>query len=62
MRSADSAPLEWHVDADAGIPDAVVAAAARGVPIVAHVSAGARIDGWIAELLEECATVVRYGV
>ena len=53
--------VEWRVDHDSPIPAEVAAAAARGVPIVAIVPAGAAIDGWAAELLEECAEVVRYG-
>ena len=61
MRFADPSPLDWHVDAGGGIPAEVAAAAARGVPIVAHLAPGAAIDGWVAELLEECAAVVRYG-
>ena len=62
MRSADSAPVDWHVRPDASIPPEVAAAAAEGLPIVAHLSVGAFIDGWAAELLEECVSVVRYGV
>lgn len=61
MRRADTAPVEWHLDAEGGIPAEVAAAASRGLPIVAHVGPDARIDGWAAELLEECAAVVRYG-
>lgn len=54
-------PVEWHLGAEPGIPVEVAAAAERGAPIVAHVPADANIDGWAAELLEECAAVVRYG-
>ena len=61
MRLSDTAPIEWHVRAEDGIPADVAAAAAHGVPIVAHVAPDARIDGWAAELLEECVAVVRYG-
>jgi hypothetical protein len=53
-------PIDWHLDDDGTIPPAVADAAARGVPIVAHVRDDAAIDAWAAELLEECATVVRY--
>ena len=49
--------VEWQVGE--GIPPEVSAAAARGVPIVALVPPGAAIDGHAAELLEECAAVVR---
>ena len=61
MRIADNEPVEWHIRADPVIPAEVAAAAAHGVPIVAHLSPGAFIDGWAAELLEECVSVVRYG-
>ena len=53
-------PIDWHVEDGDEIPPAVADAAARGVPIVAHVREDAAIDAWAAELLEECATVVRY--
>ncbi|HEX8205643.1 MAG TPA: hypothetical protein VF587_06260 [Solirubrobacteraceae bacterium] len=49
--------VEWHVEE--GIPPEIAAAAERGVPVVALVPAGAAIDGHAAELLEECAVVVR---
>ena len=49
--------VEWRVGEE--IPAEVSAAAARGVPIVALVPPGAAIDGHAAELLEECAAVVR---
>jgi hypothetical protein len=52
--------VDWHVTDGGGIPPAVVEAAERGVPIVAHVAQDAPLDAWAAELLEECATVVRY--
>ena len=61
MRSASPPAVEWHVCGDGHIPAEVADAAARGVPIIAHVARGVPIDGFIAELLEECATVVRYG-
>ena len=61
MRFADTHPVEWHLRPDAAIPAEVAAAAADGRPIVAHLSRGAFIDGWAAELLEECVSVVRYG-
>ena len=50
--------VEWRVD-DEQIPPEVSAAVARGVPVVALVPDGAAIDGHAAELLEECAAVVR---
>lgn len=50
--------VEWRVD-DSEIPHEVSAAAARGVPIVALVPDGVAIDGHAAELLEECAAVIR---
>ena len=53
--------VEWRVGEDPEIPPEVTAAAARGVPVVALVPAGASIDGQAAELLEECAAVVRGG-
>lgn len=51
--------VEWRVGDDTQIPPEVTSAAARGVPIVALVPAGTAIDGQAAELLEECAAVVR---
>ena len=60
MQVADT-QIEWHVAPGVGIPADVQAAAARGIPIVAHVRVDAPIDGWAAELLDECVTVVRYG-
>ena len=51
--------VEWRVGDDREIPPEVSSAAARGVPIVALVPAGAAIDGHAAELLEECAAVFR---
>ncbi len=51
--------VEWRVGDDSQIPPEVSAAAERGVPIVALVPEGAAIDGHEAELLEECAAVVR---
>ena len=53
--------VEWHVGHDSRIPPEVADAAARGVPIFAVVEPGAAIDGHAAELLEECASVVRRG-
>ncbi|HEX8122791.1 MAG TPA: hypothetical protein VF549_16175 [Solirubrobacteraceae bacterium] len=53
--------VTWHVEREAAIPPDIADAAARGVPIVAHVPRDARIDGRVAELLDECAQVVRYG-
>jgi hypothetical protein len=62
MRSPSSEHVEWHVHReDDRVPEAVADAAARGVPIVAHVPRDAPLDGWMAELLEECAAVIRYG-
>jgi hypothetical protein len=52
--------VTWNVDREAAIPPDVAEAAALGIPIVARIARDARIDGWAAELLEECATVVRY--
>ena len=60
MQVADK-QIEWHVAPGVGIPADVQAAATRGIPIVAHVRADAPIDGWVAELLDECAAVVLYG-
>ena len=61
MRSPTSIrPVQWDVGEGTTIPAAVADAAARGLPIVAHVPDDAAIDGWAAELLEECAQVVRY--
>ena len=60
MRPPEISPVEWHVGLDAGIPAEVAAAAERGLPIVAHVPRGAALDHWAAELLEECASVIRY--
>jgi len=60
MRFPDIPIVEWRLGAEAAIPAEVADAAARGVPIVAHVARDAAIDGWAAELLEECAAVVRY--
>jgi hypothetical protein len=54
-------PVTWHVDREAAIPPDIAEAATLGIPIVAHVAPDARIDGWVAELLDECAEVVRYG-
>ena len=54
--------VEWRVGEDPEIPPEVTAAAARGVPVVALVPEGASIDGHAAELLEECAAVVRDGL
>lgn len=51
--------VEWRVGDESDIPPEVSAAAARGVPIVALVPDGAAIDGHAAELLEECAAVIR---
>jgi hypothetical protein len=51
--------VEWRVGDDSEIPVEVSAAAARGVPVVALVPEGAAIDGHAAELLEECALVIR---
>ena len=51
--------VEWLVDRDSRIPSEVAAAAARGVPIVAIVPSDVPIDARAAELLEECAAVVR---
>jgi hypothetical protein len=53
--------VEWRVGDDPQIPPEVTAAAERGVPVVALVPAGTAIDGQAAELLEECAAVVRGG-
>lgn len=53
-------PVQWDVADGNTIPPAVAEAAARGLPIVAHVPDDAAIDGWAAELLEECCAVVRY--
>ena len=53
--------LEWRVGRDSSVPPEVADAAARGVRILAIVPPDAPIDGWAAELLEECAEVVRYG-
>lgn len=61
MLTAETAPVDWHLGADAAIPAEVAAAAAHGRPIVAHLASDAHIDGWAAELLEECVAVVRYG-
>ena len=61
MRTADTSPVQWHVRPDGTIPDDVAAAAERGLPIVAHLPPDARLVSWVAELLEECAAVVRYG-
>jgi hypothetical protein len=58
MRTPEA--IDWHVSDDGRIPAGVADAAARGVPIVAHVREDAAIDAWTAELLEECASVVRY--
>jgi hypothetical protein len=63
MRPATSTaprPIQWELDDEGTIPVAVAEAAARGLPIVAHVPDDAAIDGWAAELLEECCAVVRY--
>ncbi|MDQ3740257.1 MAG: hypothetical protein M3389_04855 [Actinomycetota bacterium] len=60
MRRTDTSPVLWHVGPDGAIPDDVAAAAARGLPIVAHLGRDASIDALAAELLEECAAVVRY--
>ncbi|HEV2815418.1 MAG TPA: hypothetical protein VGW10_19330 [Solirubrobacteraceae bacterium] len=62
MKLADAVPFVWNVRADGRIPADVAEAATLGLPIVAYVGPGARIDGWTAELLEECAEVRRYGV
>ena len=51
--------VEWHVGHDSRIPAEVAAAYERGVPIVAVVADDAPIDAHAAELLEECAVVVR---
>jgi len=51
--------VEWRVDDGDGIPPEVSAAAARGVPVVALVPEDAAIDGPAAELLDECAAVIR---
>ena len=61
MLDIDTDPVQWHVSPEGAIPDDVAAAAARGLPIVAHLRRDAPIDGLVAELLEECAAVVRYG-
>jgi hypothetical protein len=61
MLRTETDPLEWHVAPDGPIPAEVAAAAERGRPIVAHLRGDLAIDGWVAELLEECASVVRYG-
>ncbi len=53
--------VEWRVGEESGIPPEVTAAAARGVPVVALVRDDAAIDGHAAELLDECAAVVRSG-
>jgi hypothetical protein len=53
--------VEWRVGEEPGIPPEVSAAAARGVPIVALLPEGEPIDGHAAELLDECAAVVRGG-
>lgn len=61
MRRTDLSPVQWHVTPGVGIPAEVAAAAADGLPIVAHLRKDAPIDAWAAELLEECAAVVRVG-
>ena len=53
--------VEWHVTHDSLIPAEVAAAYEQGVPIRAIVPAECPIDGHAAELLEECAVVVRDG-
>ena len=53
--------FEWRVGRDSSVPPEVADAAMRGVPIRAIVTKDVPIDGWAAELLEECAEVVRYG-
>lgn len=60
LTSAAPRPIQWEVADGGTIPAAVADAAARGLPIVAHVPDDAAIDGRAAELLEECCAVVRY--
>ena len=61
MRLTETPPVEWHVGREPGIPPEVAAAAEWGLPIVAHVPRDAPFDGPVAELLDECASVIRYG-